>query len=315
MFLRSSSSAALSCFLLLSVIDDSLSFSARKSSGLIKSISSRRRSTSSTTSALNVVSVAYADDEYAFDADGGGIYLMNRAQACADSESCSLEDAQLFLDGVLHQQKDCLGAGVLSTKTMICDNVESTVDLVATLREKIETEQRRRALITPTVHTINVVMGIYVISTIMHGFAAVPNVPIDSPLVYTTDYYSSLFEEAGNRGIVPFLPEEWIWALRDGYFPRMVMEFFQNGGLVVDTSAFDTKVVAFTPQEWIWSLQNGSFGRILQENMQYGGLVVDSASFDSTETVIPMTGQDVLLSIRDGYFGTAMSHFYRNGGL
>lgn len=312
LLLRSSTSVALvlSCLFRLAIIDDCSSFSATTSSQL---------TIPSSVFQLDAVSVStYTEDEYAFDANGGGgggVFLMNRAQACADSETCSLEDAQMFLDGVLHQQKECIGSGVLSTKTMICDNVENTIDLVATLRYKIDTAQRRRALVTPTVHTINVVLGIYAVSTILHGVAAVPNVPIDAPLFYNTDSYSSLFEQAGsNRGIVPFLPEEWIWAIRDGYFPRMVMEFVHNGGLVVDTTAFDTKAVAITPQEWIWSLQNGSFGRLLEENMRYGGFVVDSTSLDSTDT-IPMTGRDILFSIRDGYFGTAMSHFYRNGGL
>jgi len=217
----------------------------------------------------------------------------------------------MYLDDILRQQKECIGAGVLSTKAAICDNIDVTADLVANLREKIDIQQRRRALIKPTVHAVNVMVGIYIVSTILHGFAAVPSVPVDSPLF--TDY--SLFEEAANpsRGVTPILPREWFWAMRDGYLPRLLTEWMSNGGLVVDTSAFDTKAVAITPQEWIWSIQNGSFDHILEENMKYGGLVVDS-SFDSTET-IPMTFQDVLFSVRDGYMGNAVNHYFRNGGL
>jgi hypothetical protein len=234
---------------------------------------------------------------------------MDRAQSCANSDSCSLEDAQTYLDGILHQQKDCIGAGVLSTKAAICDNIDSTVDLVANLREKIEFQRRRRALVKPTIHAFNVLLGFYIVSTILHGLAAIPNVPVNSPLF--TDY--SLFEEAADRGIIPILPQEWYWAIRDGYLPRLMTEWMRNGGLVVDTSTFDTKAVAITPQEWIWSFQNGSFGHILEENLKYGGFFVDS-SLDTPETV-PMTNQDVLFSIRDGYVGNAAKHFFRNGGL
>jgi len=306
MFLHSSS---IVCLFLLVTIDDSLSFSARKSSQLIKSSSRRSSSTSSSLSAINI-GVPYNDSSENF-VGADGVYLMNRAQACADSESCSLEEAQTFLDGILHQQKECVGAGVLSTKAAICDNISVTAALVADLRQKIETEQQRRALVKPAVHLFNVVFGIYVFSTIIHGFAAVPNVPVDLP--FYTDYLS--LEESSNRGVTQILPQEWFWAVRDGYLPTLVTEWFKNGGggLVVDTSAFDTKAVPFTPQEWIWSIQNGSFGNMIQENMKYGGLVVDS-SFDNTDS-IPMTSQEVLWSIRDGYAGTAVNHFFRNGGV
>lgn len=306
MLLRSSS-AILSCSFLFALIDDSLSFSVRKSSQLIKSSSRKSSSTTSSSSlfALNI-GFGYNDDSEDFATD---IYLMNRAQACVDSDSCSLEEAQTFLHGILLQQKECIDGGVLSTKAAICDNINVTADLVANLREKIETERQRRALTKPAVHMFNLMFGIYVVSTIIHGFAAVPNVPVDLPL-YTD--YSSL-EEASSRGVTPFLPQEWFWAVRDGYLPSIMTEWFKNGGLVVDTSAFDTKAVTFTPQEWIWSIQNGSFGNILQENMKYGGLVVDT-SFDGTDT-IPMTSQEVLWSIRDGYAGTALKHVFRNGGV
>lgn len=151
-------------------------------------------------------------------------------------------------------------------------------------------------------------LGFYVVSTILHGVAAVPNVPVDAPMI------SSFGTEAFNtRGVAAILPQEWLWSIRDGYFPSLFSEWLHNGGLVVDTSVFDEKVVAFTPQEWVWSVQNGSFGNMLEENMKYGGLVVDS-SFD-TEGMTPMTGQDILYSIQGGYLGDAMKHFYRNGGI
>jgi len=312
MMLLRSSCVTLSSLFLLAIVDDSLAFSASKTSQLIKSSSRRSTSSTSSPSALNVGAVYNDASEDYVVADG--VFLMNRAQACANSDSCSLEEAQTYLDDILHQQKECIGAGVLSTKAAICDNIDVTAEIVASLRAKIEIQRRPRAVAKTSVHLINIMLGVYVTSLILHGVAAVPNVPVDSPFL-NTDFSSTMEGAAasGNMGVTPFLPQEWIWAVRDGYLPSLMTEFFKNGGLAVDTSAFDTKVVAFTPQEWVWSIQNGSFGNILQENMKYGGLVVDS-SFDNTET-IPMTLQDVVWSIQGGYVGTAAEHFFRNGGL
>jgi hypothetical protein len=32
-------------------------------------------------------------------------------------------------------------------------------------------------------------------------------------------------------GVVPFTPEEWIWAAQGGYFDTMLSHFIRNGGL------------------------------------------------------------------------------------
>lgn len=285
-------------------------FSARKATELVRSPSSQSpsRSRSPFSSALNAGAVVMEDND---EQDNGGLFLMGRAAACADSETCSLEEAQSYLEDVLMMQKDCLDATIEDFQSPICQNVDTVAEIVANLRSKIEAERLRP--VKTTVNAVNVVMGLYVVSTILHGFAAVPNVPVDAPLF--TDFDTAAWDvmKMNDRGVATVLPQEWYWALRDGYFPALFSEWFRNGGLVVDMSAFDSKVVAFTPQEWVWSIQNGSIGDLLRENMQYGGYLVDS-SFD-TEGATPMTGQDVLWSIQGGYFGTAAKHFFRNGGI
>jgi len=294
-------------------------FSARKASQLIRTPSITSSATS-TCSALNAAALLMDDDnedDYN-DFIGGSVFLMNRAEACANSESCSLEEAQTFLDDILHVQMECVGAGVLSTKSAVCDNVDVVAEVVANLRQKIQVERKRLAPLKATVHLANVAMGVYVVSTILHGFAVVPNVPVDAPLFSSFDYISPLEVNdmemiMNSRGVTSILPQEWFWAVRDGYFPSLFSEWMHSGGLVVDTSVFENKVVAFTPQEWVWSIQNGSFGHMLKENMQYGGLVV--ASDYNTEGMTPMTFQDVLYSIQGGYVGTAANHFFRNGGV
>jgi len=256
-----------------------------------------------TSSALNAV---FVDDGSNNDELNGNIFLMSRASACADSESCSLDEAQNYLQDILMIQKDCLDVTLSASNSALCENVDIVVEVVANLRQKIDIERKRVAPVKATVNLFNGMVGVYVVFSILHGLAAVPNVPVDAPMFTSFDAFDT-------RGIVSILPAEWYWAIRDGYFPSLFSEWISNGGLLVDASAFDTKAVAIAPQEWVWSIQNGSFGHLLQENMRYGGYLVD-ASYDN-EGMTPMTAQDVLYSIQGGYVADAVKHFYRNGGV
>ena len=227
-------------------------------------------------------------------------YLMSRAEMCADSAMCSLEEAQLCLDNILQVQMECVGAGILSTSP-VCDNVDTTAETVAKLRQKIEVQRRRLAPVKAGVNLLNVLVGFYVVSSVLHGVAAVPNVPVDS---------FSLLDD--DRSVTPFLLQEWIWAARDGYLPLMMQQSLNHGGLVVDASSFDGKVVALTLQEWFWAVRNGGLATILEHNMKYGGLLVDSSYDDGA---IPLTMQEVWWSAAGGYGNVALGHFFRNGGL
>lgn len=245
------------------------------------------------------------------DAESDGVFLMSRATACANDETCSLDEAQSYLDDVLMIQKDCLDETLASGNAAICENVDAAVEVVATLRQKIAVERKKIVPTRATVDFVNVVLGLYVVSTIVHGFAAVPNVPVDAPIFTSFDTFAE--GAINSRGVATVLPSEWFWSIRDGYFPMLFSEWIKNGGLVVDISAFDDKVVAFTPQEWVWSIQNGSLGDMMRENLRYGGYHVDS-NFD-TEGMSPMNAQDVIWSMQGGYFGDVVKHFFRNGGV
>ena len=248
-------------------------------------------------SALHV-GISWEDYDDAASSD----FMMLRAETCANSESCSLEEAQLCLDEILHIQQNCVGSGVLSTSA-VCDNVDLAADVVSKLRRKIEMESKRLAPVKAGLNLVNTLLGFAVVSMILHGIAADPNVPVDSMAGLSLD---------DSRAVVPISFQEWVWAIRDGYLPLLVSEWFKHGGFVVDVSAFDTKAVPITPQEWVWAIQNGSFGRLLEENMRYDGLLVDSSY--GTETV-PLTLQEGWWALRDGYAGTALQHIFRNGGL
>lgn len=262
-----------------------MAFSARKSSLLVRS---------SRSSALHAGVVW--DDAVAGDLAADGAVSMSRAEACVNSDSCGLVEAQAFLDDVLRVQKECVGSGVLSTNSAICDDVGAAAEIVAGLRVKIEAERRRLAPLESTKHLVGAMLSISAVTAILHVFAASPDIPVE------------INGGEGGLGIVPFLPREWFWALRDGYLPLLFGEWIKNGGLVVDVSAFGEKAVPFTPQEWFWSVRDGGFDALLRESVRHGGLVVDSR-FD-TET-IPMSPEDVLLSVNGGYLGTAANHFFR----
>lgn len=60
--------------------------------------------------------------------------LMERAEACAHSESCSLDEAKIALDDVIHVQSGCISGSVMGA---VCENVDSAAEIVAHLREKI----------------------------------------------------------------------------------------------------------------------------------------------------------------------------------
>jgi hypothetical protein len=60
--------------------------------------------------------------------------LIKRAEACANSDSCSLEEARTALDDVIHVLSGCISGTVLGS---VCENVDTAADVVARLRKKI----------------------------------------------------------------------------------------------------------------------------------------------------------------------------------
>ena len=63
-------------------------------------------------------------------------YLMKKARECASSDTCSLEDANLYLQEVVHVQGNC-AAGTLNGQ-QLCDDVVSISEVITGLRTKIE---------------------------------------------------------------------------------------------------------------------------------------------------------------------------------
>ena len=61
--------------------------------------------------------------------------IMDRANECAHSDTCSVEDAMTYLQDVIHIQSDCV-TGTLVGKDL-CENQDTVADVVANLRQKI----------------------------------------------------------------------------------------------------------------------------------------------------------------------------------
>jgi hypothetical protein len=127
-------------------------------------------------SALEAGAVWINDDDN--EPERSNIFLMNRAIACANSETCSLEEAQSYLNDMM-----------LQIQTMN-ENVDAATEVVANLRQKIEAEGNEMTLFRTTTNTMNVVAAMYVVYAILHDFSAVPNVPVEAPMISAFDVYT-----------------------------------------------------------------------------------------------------------------------------
>jgi hypothetical protein len=66
--------------------------------------------------------------------------MMMKAEACAHSDSCSIDDAEQYLKEILHIQSNC-ASGTLSSQ-QICEDVTFPAEVVAHLRAKLDAERR-----------------------------------------------------------------------------------------------------------------------------------------------------------------------------
>ena len=67
--------------------------------------------------------------------------LMQRAMDCANSDSCSLSEAENYLESVLHLQSECASGSLVGSE--VCSNINDAAEAVASLKEKITMESRK----------------------------------------------------------------------------------------------------------------------------------------------------------------------------
>lgn len=77
---------------------------------------------------------------FAIESDDDAMNLMMRADLCAQSDTCSLDDAEHYLEEILHIQSDCATGSLRSEQ--VCEDITFPTEVIAHLREKIEKERR-----------------------------------------------------------------------------------------------------------------------------------------------------------------------------
>lgn len=68
-------------------------------------------------------------------------FLMQKAESCVNSDSCSLEDAQGLLDNVIRIQSACSSGSLLGSE--VCEEVYDAAAIVANLRAKIDRQSQK----------------------------------------------------------------------------------------------------------------------------------------------------------------------------
>lgn len=91
-------------------------------------------------SGMNLHRTATKLNSYAIDSEDDAMQIMMKAEACAHSDVCSIDDAEKYLQEVIHIQSDCV-SGSLSSAA-ICDDVLLATEVVSSLREKISQGNR-----------------------------------------------------------------------------------------------------------------------------------------------------------------------------
>ena len=72
--------------------------------------------------------------------EGEAMFVMAKASECANSELCSIEEAESFLHEVLHLQSDCAADNIRNHD--VCDDITIPNEIIAGLRYKIEASAR-----------------------------------------------------------------------------------------------------------------------------------------------------------------------------
>ncbi len=81
-------------------------------------------------------------NSHVVDADDEAMQIMMNANSCANSDTCSIEDAEMYLNEMLHLQSDCVSGALHSD--LICDDVLFPSEVIAGLRKKIQKQVEMR---------------------------------------------------------------------------------------------------------------------------------------------------------------------------
>mmetsp|Transcript_14880 Transcript_14880/g.23017 ORF Transcript_14880/g.23017 Transcript_14880/m.23017 type:complete len:309 (-) Transcript_14880:154-1080(-) len=257
------------------------------------------------------------------------LQLLTSASLCANSESCSIESAELYLREIISVQAGCVAGSTAGEEDVVCSDVGRTSEVVAGLREKIRRgavkenaafwENRQQEFETLLTSSLDPT------TQQLSPTASLTQAPLKPAYLALAALYTILIISTVNPppmmdvttavgGVVPFTPQEVWWAIRDGYIGELTSHLVRNGGLVVgDTTANAANAVvasSLTPQEVWWSIRDGYADDTLFSN----GVVLDLGE-NGGGGVVPLKPQEVYWAVRDGYVGDLIGHWFRNGGL
>jgi len=202
----------------------------------------------------------HMNKEFSFFTDKN-VRLFKAAQKCADDESCTLEEAEQYMNQMMGVEFAC-GAGLYNGE---CCDIEWTQEIENDLVRKIETlepvrrfreeiESQRGTAAAAQYWELSPLEAVaqpqYALPTILCGALLMLAVP-----------------HAG-EDVSPFTLQEWMMATRDGYLAEMVSQNFQHGGLVVG----DEAPLPITAQEWAWAIKGGYIDDLLTHYLKRGGL-------------------------------------------
>mmetsp|Transcript_10962 Transcript_10962/g.16143 ORF Transcript_10962/g.16143 Transcript_10962/m.16143 type:complete len:194 (-) Transcript_10962:67-648(-) len=143
------------------------------------------------------------------------ILLLHQAVDCSLTDSCPVEEAEMYINEIKEAQSMCL----VDTPAQgdFCSNQDIVSDVISRLNQKINpantavASSDQRKSITNSI--LDVVAAFFVAILMMVA--------------------TSVAMSSQSSGITGFTAEEWWWAVRDGYFPLMVIEYIKHGGLAV----------------------------------------------------------------------------------
>lgn len=240
--------------------------------------------------------------------------MMQQASNCAFSDSCSIDEIQGCIAGIVQVQERCAAD---MTSGAVCDNISETADILARLREKVKngTKAETRSFIAKRqIEFENLVMASVDSENGLSSSASL-TAPIKPAYLAIASLYAFwIISFHSDVSVIPFTAQEWWWAVRDGYLNDMVMQYANHGGWSI--AGFDDVIrsTPFTAEEWWWSIRDGYTLDVISENMKNGGYLVGTSDVDDIRP-LAFTADEWWNAAKDGYLATMISHFSRNGGL
>jgi len=234
--------------------------------------------------------------------------LMLRARECANSDSCSIDEAEDYLREVVHIQGKCVAGNLAGQQ--LCDDIQFAAEVISGLRNKIENGSQQLSVAMSA-------SGSAVLSPADPSKQLAKNVFLGLGFLYAALVISmAVHPVASTDEVLPFTAQEVWWSIRDGYALDLMSHYLRHGGLSIGESAFgsDAAVVSLTPQEWWWAVRDGYLGDAMSHVGRNGGLLVGD-SISAEDTVLPFTSSEWAMAAKDGYLGNMLGHYFRNGGI